>query len=130
MSCFARWGQVKCCEGLSADTEKDREVFAAGEKRDTYTPARFIQITADGTAPDWLAICRGLINKGELTEYLEKAVKACPKILLLEDLVAIYGAEWGFDAPTIEMAAARSEHFDSVAGFKRYGRTGASRSVP
>lgn len=87
-------------------------------------PTRFIQITADGTAPDLLAICKRLINKGELTEYLEIAVKACPTILLLEDLVAIHGAEWGFDTRTIDMAAARSEQFDHVAGFRRYLRTG------
>lgn len=53
--------------------------------------------------------------------YLEAAVKECPKFLLLEDLVAVYGASWGFDDKTIEMAAARSEQFDRVAGFKRYG---------
>jgi hypothetical protein len=93
---------------------------------DGYTPTRFIQMTEDGSAPDLLAICTRLINKGELTEYLENAVKACPTILLLEDLVATYGAEWGFGAPTIEMAAARSEQFDRVAGFRRYVRAGGS----
>jgi hypothetical protein len=93
---------------------------------DGYTPSRFIQMTEDGTAPNLLAICTRLINKGELTEYLESAVKACPKILLLEDLVAIYGTQGGFDAPTIEMAAARSERFDCVAGFKRYVRASGS----
>ena len=93
---------------------------------DGYTPSRFIQMTEDGTAPTLLAICTRLINKGELTEYLENAVKACPKILLLEDLVAIYGAEWGFDLPTIEMAAARSEQFDRTAGFRRYVLSGGS----
>lgn len=95
-------------------------------RADGYTPSRFIQMTGDGTAPNLLAICTRLINKGELTEYLENAVKACPNILLLEDLVAIYGAEWGFDAPTIEMAAARSEQFDRVAGFRRYVRASES----
>lgn len=92
-----------------------------GNRADGYTPTRFIQMTQDSTAPNLLAICTRLINKGELLEYLESAVKACPKLLLLEDLVSKYGAEWGFDGRTIEMAAARSEQFDRVAGSKRYG---------
>lgn len=87
---------------------------------DGYTPSRFIQMTQDGTAPNLLSICTRLINKGELLEYLELAVKECPTLLLLEDVVAIHGAEWGFDERTIEMAAARSERFDRVAGSKRY----------
>lgn len=87
---------------------------------DGYTPTRFIQITQDGTAPSLLAICTRLINKGELLEYLENAVKACPTLLLLEDLVSAYGTKWGFDERTILMAAARSEQFDRIAGGKRY----------
>ena len=31
-------------------------------------PNRFIQATGDGTAPDLLAVCIGLINKGETLE--------------------------------------------------------------
>ena len=99
-------------------------------RADGYVPTRFIQITEDGTAPNLLAICTRLINKGELLEYLESAVKACPKLLLLEDLVSKQGAEWGFDERTVEMAAARSKRFDEVARGKRYGCSYFTRLSP
>ena|SRR5947209_1308933 len=87
---------------------------------DGFAPSRFIQVTQAGTAPNLLAVCRRLITKGELLEYLESAVKRCHTLLLLEDLVSLHGAEWGFDDATIEMASARSVRFDQIAGGKRY----------
>jgi hypothetical protein len=89
-------------------------------RKDGYTPTRFISLTKNGDAPDLLGISKRLINKGELLEYLEEAVKACPKLLLLEDFVAIHGDKWGFDKPTVEMAIARSQYFDQIAGGKRF----------
>jgi len=87
---------------------------------DSYVPSRFIQATQDGTAPDLLAICIRPINEGETLEYLDSALRRFPTLLTLEDLVWRRGSEWGFDGPTIEMAAARSGYFDQIAGRTRY----------
>lgn len=89
-------------------------------RSDGYTPTRFIQVTADGTAPDLIAICIRLINKGEILEHLDGALKRFPTLLTLEDLVSHYGSVWGFDEATIEMARARSEYFDQIARQTRY----------
>ena len=93
-------------------------------RADGYVPARFIQATGDGTAPDLLAICRRLISKGETLQYLDSALKRISTLLTLEDLVSWRGAEWGFDNATIDIARDRSVYFDQVAGRTRYRVSG------
>jgi hypothetical protein len=89
-------------------------------RSDGYTPSRFIQATADGTAPDLLAVCVRLINKGETLEYLDSALRRFPMLLTLEDFVSRRGAEWGFNHATVETARARSVYFDQIVGGTRY----------
>jgi hypothetical protein len=89
-------------------------------RSDGYNPTRFTQATMEGTAPDLLFVCARLINKGETLEYLDIALRRFPTLLTLEDFVSRRGAEWGFDAPTVEMARARSIYFDQIAGRSRY----------
>jgi hypothetical protein len=86
---------------------------------DGYTPTRFIQVTQEGFAPNLLAVCRRVINKGEILEWLERALASHPMLLTLEDFVCLRGTEWGFDAATIQMACARATHFDRIAGGTR-----------
>lgn len=87
---------------------------------DGYTPNRFIQATKDGTAPDLLAVCIRLINKGETLEYLDSALRRFPTLLTLEDFVYRCGSEWGFDEETVAVARVRSAWFDKIAGRTRY----------
>lgn len=89
-------------------------------REDGYTPTRFIQVTQEGFAPNLLTVCSKLINKGEILEWLEKALASHPMLLTLEDFVCVRGSEWGFDAATIQMACARATHFDHIAGSTRY----------
>jgi hypothetical protein len=89
-------------------------------REDGYTPTRFIQVTQEGFAPNLLAVCSRLINKGEILEWLERALASHPMLLTLEDFVCLRGTEWGFDAATIQMACARATHFDRIAGGTRY----------
>ena len=89
-------------------------------RQDGYTPTRFIQVTQEGSAPNLLAVCSRLINKGEILEWLERALESHPMLLTLEDFVCIRGSELGFDAATIQMACARVTHFDRIAGNTRY----------
>jgi hypothetical protein len=89
-------------------------------RSDGYTPTRFIQATADGTAPNLLPICVKLIAKGETLEYLDSALRRFPMLLTLEDFVSRRGSEWGFDEATVETARARSAYFDQLAGGTRY----------
>jgi hypothetical protein len=89
-------------------------------RSDGYQPNRFVGVTADGTAPDLLVVCKRLINKGETLEYLEPALKSYPTLLTLEDFVSRHGLEWGFDEATIETARARCAYFDKIAGRTRY----------
>lgn len=89
-------------------------------RSDGYLPNRFIQATADGTAPNLLAVCINLISKGETLQYLESALRRLPTLLTLEDFVSHRGSEWGFDEATVEAACARSEYFDQIAGCVRY----------
>jgi hypothetical protein len=67
-----------------------------------------------------LAVCSRLINKGEILEWLERALVSHPTLLTLEDFVCPRGSEWGFDAATIQMACALATHFDRIAGNTRY----------
>ena len=87
---------------------------------DGYTPNRFIQATGDGAAPDLLAVCIRLINKGETLEHLDSALRQFPALLTLEDFVSRCGSEWGFDEKTVATARARSAYFDQIAGRTRY----------
>lgn len=87
---------------------------------DGYPPTRFIQATEDATAPNLLAVCTRLINKGETLEYLENALRRFPTLLTLEDFVILRGSEWGFDKDTIETASDRAKYFDQIAGQTRY----------
>jgi hypothetical protein len=89
-------------------------------RSDGYIPTRFILSTQDGTASDLLAVCMKLINNGETLEYLDSALKRFPTLLTIEDFVSRRGAEWGFDERTVEMACARSIHFDQIAQSSRY----------
>ena len=76
-----------------------------------YTPNRFIQAAGDGTAPDVLAVCIRLINKGETLEYLDSALRRFPTLLTLEDFVSRCGSEWGFDA-VAELRRCSGTQFD------------------
>jgi hypothetical protein len=87
---------------------------------DGYPPNRFIQITEDGESSNLLAVCRRLINKAELLEILERALRQFPTLVVLEDFVKDKGHEWGFDATTIANAQARSIYFDQLVGKQRY----------
>lgn len=87
---------------------------------DGYVPIRFKQITQDGASPDLVAVCRRLINKGELLALLEGELEKRPMLLTIEDFVCRYGTEWGFDGATIAMADARRVRFDQVAMRTRY----------
>jgi len=86
---------------------------------DGYRPMRFIQITERGTAVDLLNICRRLITKAELLEFLEQDFQRYPNMIVLEDFVKDRGAEWGFDEKAITIAKQRSEWFDKIAGKPR-----------
>jgi hypothetical protein len=96
-----------------------REVIDSN-RADGYPPNRFVGATQDGFAPDLLAVCRNLINKGETLEWLEKALEGHPTLLTLEDLVCRYGSGWGFDSATIQVACDRSLYFDTLANHTRY----------
>ena len=85
-------------------------------REDGYTPTRLIQFTQEGFARNLIAVCSRLINKGEILEWLERALERHPMLLTLEDFVCLRGSEWGFDAATIQMACARATHFDHIAG--------------
>src|SRR5438552_3693906 len=77
-----------------------REVIDSN-RADGYPPNRFVGATQDGFAPNLLAVCSNLINKGDTLEWLEKALQSHPTLLTLEDLVCSYGSSWDFDAATI-----------------------------
>jgi hypothetical protein len=89
-------------------------------RADGYPPNRFVGATQDGLAPNLLAVCCKLINKGETLEWLEKALQSHPTLLTLEDLVCCYGSSWGLDAATIQVACDRSAYFNQLAGHTRY----------
>lgn len=89
-------------------------------RRDGYNPTRFVGITQDGTAPNLLEVCRKLIMNPETLEWLESGLEGFPQILTLEDFVSRFGAAWGFDQTTVEMAASRVQRFDQIAGAARY----------
>jgi hypothetical protein len=89
-------------------------------RRDGYNPTRFVGVTQDGTAPDLLGVCRKLILNPETLEWLESGLEKFPQILTLEDFVSRYGADWGFDQETIQMADSRVQRFDQIADFTRY----------
>jgi hypothetical protein len=74
----------------------------------------------NGTSPDLFAVCRKLINKGELLDLLEAEITKRPTLLTLEDFVSRYGSEWGFYNLTVTMADARRIRFDQVANQTRY----------
>src|SRR5580692_1268937 len=84
-------------------------------RQDGYPAARFRNVTMDGASPDLFAVCRKLINKGELLALLEAEIAKRPTLLTLEDFVCRYGSEWGFDSATVAMADARRIRFDQVA---------------
>jgi hypothetical protein len=65
-------------------------------------------------------VCTGLINSAEALEWVEEALQDFPMLMTLEDLVSCYGANWGFDTTTIEMATARVQHFNHLAHFTRF----------
>ena len=88
-------------------------------KSDGYQPTRFVAVTGNGHAPDLLAVCERLILKGETLEYLDKALERFPTLLTLEDLVARYGAGWGFSQETIEVAKARVNSFAFLSHLSR-----------
>lgn len=94
-------------------------------RADGYVPSRFIQITANGDAPNLLELCRKLINQGKLLETLEKDFAKFPATTTIEDFVAQRGREWGFDGVTIANAKARSEYFDQLVKRKRYAPAGS-----
>lgn len=89
-------------------------------KGDGYIPTRFIQATGNGDVPDLLSVCERLIVKGETLEYLENALRRFPTLLTLEDFVVRHGVTWGFSGDTIEVAKARVQYFDLIAGTSRY----------
>jgi hypothetical protein len=92
----------------------------ASNRSDGYTPIRFIQATADGTAPNLFEVCMRLVAKGETLQYLETALRRFPTLLTLEDFISRHGSEWGFDSVTVETALARSTYFDQIAKQVRY----------
>jgi hypothetical protein len=89
-------------------------------RRDGYNPTRFVGITQDGTAPNLLEVCRKLILNPETLEWLESGLESFPQILTLEDFVSQFGAAWGFDTKTVEMAISRVERFNQISGGTRY----------
>jgi len=99
--------------------EAVKEVIESN-KSDGYIPTRFIQATGSGDEPDLLSVCERLIVKGETLEYLERALKRFPTLLTLEDFVVRQGITWGFSREAIEVAKARVQYFDQLAGTARY----------
>jgi len=115
------WIEARMRPLPSAQTLKQAVInVIESNKSDGYIPTRFIQATANGDMPDLLSVCERLIVKGETLEYLENALRRFPMLLTLEDFVVRHGVTWGFPRDAIEVAKARVEYFDLIAGTGRY----------
>lgn len=89
-------------------------------RADGYPPNRFVTATQEGFAQNLLAVCSRLINNDENLEWLENALQSHPSLLTLEDLVCVYGFDWGFDHATIQQASGRAAYFNQLTGHTRY----------
>lgn len=104
-------------------TLKDAVLFVIDSNiRDGYPPTRFIQATQSGEAANLLEVCQRLIDKAEILEWLEKALRKYPTLITIEDFIQSRGRDWGFNDVTVENAHARSQYFDQFVGGTRYAR--------
>ena len=96
------------------------EQVIKSNQRDGYVPTRFIQATEYGRASNLRAVCERLIQKGEVLENLEDALRKFPTLLTLEDFVSRFGDGWDFSRTTVDIAKRRVARFDQIAGDTRY----------
>ena len=85
-----------------------------------YPSLGFKRATLDGSHPELLAVCQGLIASSGAVTAMVEAVKQYPGFLTLEDYVTRWGGEWGISAQAVEHARASAETFDRLVGFRRW----------
>ena len=92
-----------------------------------YPSVGFRRATLDGSHPELLTVCQGLIASHLAVSAMEDAVKEYGGFLTLEDFVMRWGHAWGFGPETVECAGASAEAFDKLLGFQRWVSEGEAR---
>ncbi len=89
---------------------------------DGYPPRRLINMTGNGQVGHLSVVIRNLIHSDKSRDALVDALDEHPTLLTIEDLVVVYGDEWGFDERTVSRAHTNAQLYDQIAGGQRYSR--------
>ncbi len=87
-----------------------------------YNPTRFMQIVTVNDK-ELINVCTSLVKSQDALSAIFDALLKYPNLLTLEDLVGVYGDQWGFDTEIIEEAKLRSNAYDEIIGRKRFTKS-------
>ncbi len=99
--------------------EAVNEVFKSN-MADNYPPNRFRNMTANTTDNDLVRVCTNLVRKDKALSDLFNAFLEHPNLLTIEDFIAVYGEQWGFEPDIIEKASGRVSMFNEIVKHQRY----------